>query len=334
MDEETIKESLDNIINQIETRKKAIENDAKLSDMFSSLFGEDPGKSNNNEIDITVSGMEVFKRLTEMKEYKHVDKLTLRIDDFTELSDEDIELIKSSHADFILDVDNIRGATSEILGKLENIHYDIDFDIYTSENPYTTEEMQEMLEAIDSFKGQIKSKSTDFEKFMEIYKILILSNDYDFAGVSANEESTQERITAARSMIGSVLQGSVVCHGFALELKQMLAYYGIESKFISGSNHAWNQVKIDGNWYNTDLTADYSAIRRKDKNALKYCLLGDEEFYQDLTPEKKMSEIPEKCPADFPRDQINAHLQDLEERKSMQTGDLGKGILRFVNRKN
>ena len=42
----------------------------------------------------------------------------------------------------------------------------------------------------------------------------------------------------------------------------------------------WNQVKIDGKWYNTDLTWDYIDIRYGNK--LEYCLVSDEKFEKDL----------------------------------------------------
>jgi transglutaminase-like putative cysteine protease len=61
--------------------------------------------------------------------------------------------------------------------------------------------------------------------------------------------------------------------------------YGIDSRVVSGdvpgienSAHAWNQVKIDGVWYNLDLTWDASRIRSGEE--LEYFLINDEEFYK------------------------------------------------------
>ena len=328
MNEEEIKESLDKIIETIESEKKHNESHNELEEMYATLFGKEYTPKNTIAIDIFVKDIKVFESLVKTEQYKYVSKITLKIHDFTSLSDEDIELISSSHANIELKADNIRGASPEVISRLGNIHYKIEFDNYSDKNPYTAEQMQKMLEIIDSFKGQILGKPSEFEKFMEIYKILILSNDYDFTGNVSNEKSTEEKATITRSLIGAILYGSVVCHGFSLELKQMLAYYGIESKFITGSKHAWNQVKIDGKWYNTDLTTDYNVNRRMDKNKLPCCLLGDENFYGKIFPEDgQLCEIPEKCPFDFPRDKINEHLQDLINRKSFKPNDLGKGLV-------
>ena len=48
---------------------------------------------------------------------------------------------------------------------------------------------------------------------------------------------------------------------------------------IPNSGHVWNQVNIDGKWYNADLTWDAKTVRSKGE--WKYFLLNDEEFYKD-----------------------------------------------------
>ena len=51
---------------------------------------------------------------------------------------------------------------------------------------------------------------------------------------------------------------SVVCEGYAKAFHLLLNAAGIESVYVVGKSrgmgHAWNQVKIDGEWYNVDIT--------------------------------------------------------------------------------
>ena len=56
---------------------------------------------------------------------------------------------------------------------------------------------------------------------------------------------------------------------------------GLNSQYVVGfiprdAGHAWNQVQIDGKWYNADPTWDSSTIQLYGK--YEYMLLNDEEF--------------------------------------------------------
>ena len=55
----------------------------------------------------------------------------------------------------------------------------------------------------------------------------------------------------------------MVCNGYAMATFYLCNKAGVETRFIRGIggndtkvNHAWNAVKIDGKWYNIDVTWD------------------------------------------------------------------------------
>lgn len=54
--------------------------------------------------------------------------------------------------------------------------------------------------------------------------------------------------------------GSMVCQGYALLLSKLMWEAGIPCRIIAGRSqeqtHAWNTVKLDGQWYNLDATWD------------------------------------------------------------------------------
>ena len=70
--------------------------------------------------------------------------------------------------------------------------------------------------------------------------------------------------SASYSMEGAILHGKSVCQGYAEAFQWMMELCGIECDLVSGQadgydgwgSHAWNQVKIDGKWYNIDVTWD------------------------------------------------------------------------------
>jgi len=65
--------------------------------------------------------------------------------------------------------------------------------------------------------------------------------------------------TIAGNMIGGLLERECVCEGYSEIVRNTLACCGIETISVTGEpekgeDHTWNQVKLDGKWYNMDLT--------------------------------------------------------------------------------
>jgi len=61
---------------------------------------------------------------------------------------------------------------------------------------------------------------------------------------------------------GPLIQGKGVCLGYAETFRLLMDMAGIEcitvtgAAFMSRENHAWNMVKLDGEWYCVDVTWD------------------------------------------------------------------------------
>ena len=95
-----------------------------------------------------------------------------------------------------------------------------------------------------------------------------------------------------------------MCSGYADILRNVCALKEIEAKYIVGFppndkiGHAWNQVKLNGKWYNCDATwAD-------DSNA-KYYLLSDEEFYESHKKYSEIETVVHECPETYDREMID-----------------------------
>lgn len=102
----------------------------------------------------------------------------------------------------------------------------------------------------------------------------------------------------ARNSSGGLLYGKSVCSGYADIAKNVFSCVGIECRKIGGSDksgagHAWNQIKIDGKWYNMDLTWDRDKVCRG--YPARWILKSDEQF-KDHSAYKIDSWSPvEKC---------------------------------------
>ena len=79
------------------------------------------------------------------------------------------------------------------------------------------------------------------------------------------EKIVYEDTKHAHNAYGGMVAGSAVCEGYGKAFQYLLNQVGIESTLATGTgtsssgsteNHAWNLVKIDGDYYYTDLTWD------------------------------------------------------------------------------
>ena len=87
----------------------------------------------------------------------------------------------------------------------------------------------------------------------------------------------------SNEMLG-LLKGKCVCRGYAGIIRDVFNELGIEVNVIIGVEnnnyqigHAWNQIKLDGQWYNMDLTWDLKYISYMGKS---YWLLKDDYSFE------------------------------------------------------
>jgi hypothetical protein len=69
-------------------------------------------------------------------------------------------------------------------------------------------------------------------------------------------------------MYGALVDRRADCTGFANAFTYILGRLGIECLFINGlaptgENHSWNAIKLDGEWYQTDVSWDGSFSKRE-----------------------------------------------------------------------
>ena len=117
------------------------------------------------------------------------------------------------------------------------------------------EEQQELDAALQEVKSKIDTSGMSDEEIVLAY------HEYLTSTVSyAYEDYFNGTITANHGydMYGALVKHSCVCQGYAETMFYLLREAGLSCAIASSENinHAWNIVKIRGNWYHIDATWD------------------------------------------------------------------------------
>ncbi|MBQ9956145.1 MAG: hypothetical protein IJO99_01065 [Ruminococcus sp.] len=128
----------------------------------------------------------------------------------------------------------------------------------------------ELEKAVAEFADEL-SQLGDYEKALEIHDYIIEKCTYEIDyddGLGA-------------TAYGCLMNGSSHCEGYAKAFDVLAKACGLESIVVTGvtdegENHAWNQVKIHGEWYNCDVTWDDTDTA--DDLRHTYFLVEDESF--------------------------------------------------------
>ena len=96
-----------------------------------------------------------------------------------------------------------------------------------------------------------------------IHDWLVTRIDYDFElyeRYQANTGGDEFKYNPAFDISGVFLNGRAVCDGISRAFVFMCAVEGVDALRVTGAYgnvpHAWNKVRLNGEWYNVDVTAD------------------------------------------------------------------------------
>lgn len=124
--------------------------------------------------------------------------------------------------------------------------------------------VKEMSAAFDSafaqWVAELPGESTsEEEKVRTICDLMCQKIDYNYDSITpgiGDGSYTVDRF--AGSEYGAVVYGTCVCEGYALTFQALAETVGLDSLVLSGEtnigHHAWNLVRVDGEWYHVDVT--------------------------------------------------------------------------------
>lgn len=171
---------------------------------------------------------------------------------------------------------------------------------YVKNNSTTVEfeysiEPSEILSAKETFENKIDNilndlpSGNDFEKEEYINNYIIENCKYDDAAAQTENIEGNEN-----DAYGALVDGSAVCEGYARAFQLLCNKADIDCVMVSGTvdntNHAWNCVKIGGEWYQIDVTwNDTDGENNYAEN--DYFNLTDDLMFKDHKLSYKYSEL-------------------------------------------
>ena len=166
---------------------------------------------------------------------------------------------------------------------------------YLSDEFQSTEEIEKAITEIDQQKNAIINslRGSDYQNILYIHDFLVNNIEYD---------STFERI-GSYTIYGALVSKQCVCEGYAKAFKYLANCAGYECELMQGiatnssgerENHAWNCIKLDGIWYEVDVTWDDPIIiggngRISNNIKYRYYLKGNNTFQKDHSLEYQFS---------------------------------------------
>ncbi len=119
---------------------------------------------------------------------------------------------------------------------------------------FDTYDIDKMLDELDKAANEVISGipdgSSDYEKALYVHDYLAENTEYDHS----REAYTEFGLWG--SAYGCLVEKKAVCGGYAEAFHYIMQKLDIESGICTGSNHEWNYVKIDGDYYWVDVTWD------------------------------------------------------------------------------
>lgn len=188
--------------------------------------------------------------------------------------------------------------------KVGNNSYDI--DTYKA----CRRRIDELLESVD-FESNPNDPNREKYIFGQIARLIANNISYNFELVKKEKQygfNTEDSITS-RNLVGGLIDGSCVCVGYAETARNIFKCAGIDCIIICGDLnpksgedvHAWNQVKLDNEWFNADITFDSN--RLVNFEAPLYLLKSDEDFQDHPTLYEKKD-----CYRTIPENELARYL--------------------------
>ena len=145
-----------------------------------------------------------------------------------------------------------------------------------------TFEKGESVKSIKAKQKKIENQIGEFNSLvdhsMSDLEIALLAHDYLATHVAYHEEESNVN---RYDIYGALVLKKAVCQGYALSYELLLAENGVECGVASSqnTNHAWNVVRLDGQWYHVDVTWDDPVKDVLGQVKHNFMLLSDEGLF-------------------------------------------------------
>lgn len=165
---------------------------------------------------------------------------------------------------------------------------------YADSTFYTAQKLRDAKIAYREDAEHISEKEAEFEREIGLAAAAVYGakSDYDKALrihdyiVNKCKYTTGEELKYSSTAYGCLVEGKANCEGYAKAFQCIASECGLKCALVTGvtyegENHAWNQVEIEGQWRNLDVTWDDIDVDG-DKRRM-YFLCSDDEFSKTHT---------------------------------------------------
>ncbi len=164
-------------------------------------------------------------------------------------------------------------------------------------------------EVVPKYLEGIDDTMSAYDVALRLHVKVIAAVDYDTIALNKQEQEggpADDKIDYLRTICGVFLNGTAVCEGYARAMQYLLQKCGIECAEMvgyirkesgeRGGAHAWNIVKIDGDYYQLDATWDdrSNTIQTVKSNEMGF------NYFCITTDEMARTRDEELCPTEVP----------------------------------
>ncbi len=172
---------------------------------------------------------------------------------------------------------------------------------------YTNKAQEEFvdLEVKRVVEDIIKDQMNDFQRIKSINDWIVLNTEYS---IDTN--------TSPHAAYTLFKEGKGVCQAYALASYRLLEEAGLQVRYVTGEagnigedkvSHAWNQVKVDGKWYNLDTTWNDPSPDKPGQVSYAYFLISDSTIGIDhFKDESRVYELADNNDYEYMREMSHA----------------------------
>lgn len=148
---------------------------------------------------------------------------------------------------------NFRGAAYGFSGSSDGTTAQLQLSFQFEYNNNADQE-EEMDTAVSDLLAQLSPSGTDYQKIRTVYDYITENITYDNANL--NDGTYLLKFSPYAALVNK----TAVCQGYAGLLYRLALEMGVSCRMVTGTGsggaHAWNIVKLDGSYYNVDVTWD------------------------------------------------------------------------------
>ena len=150
---------------------------------------------------------------------------------------------------------------------------------------------REIESSVEQYLEGITDETGDFDAALQVFLNLAKELDYDSIALDRQEKQEGRLIHRRdtpddlRNLYGALVQKKAVCAGYAIAYQYLLQRLGMEAITVSGNaggRHAWNIIKMEGDYYHVDTTwgdgSDTDPAKNSDEPSFAYFGLSDQEI--------------------------------------------------------